>query len=170
MKFSKKGDCGFTSLIGGQRIPKSSPRPEVYGTLDEAASALGLAKATASKAKTRRIIARIQEDLLILGAELATLPEDRKKYRIRIGGGNTRLLERLIADLQDKVEIKKKFVLPGETLSGAAIDLSRSIIRRAERRAVGLFQEKIIDNREILCFLNRLADLLFVLARFEEMR
>ena len=170
MKFSKKGDRGFTSLLGGQRVPKSSPRPDAYGTLDEAASALGLAKATASKQKTREIIDRIQKDLLILGAELATSPEDRERHPIRIGVENTEILEELIVGLQENIKIKKEFILPGGTLSGAAMDLSRSIIRRAERKAVALFQEQIIDNKEILRFLNRLADLLFVLARFEEKR
>jgi cob(I)alamin adenosyltransferase len=170
MKFSKKGDRGLTSLIGGQRVPKSDPRPEAYGTLDEAASALGLAKASASKEKTREIITRIQKDLLVLGAELATAPEDREKFPGRIAAENADCLERLIAELQDTVEIKKEFILPGETLSGAALDLSRAMIRRAERKAVLLFQEKIIANGEILRFLNRLADLLFVLARFEEKR
>jgi cob(I)alamin adenosyltransferase len=170
MKFSKKGDRGLTSLIGGQRVLKSGPRPEAYGTLDEAASALGLAKASASKEKTREIITRIQKDLLVLGAELATAPEDREKFSCRIAAENADCLERLIAELQDTVEIKKEFILPGETLSGAALDLSRAMIRRAERRAVLLFQEKIIANGEILRFLNRLADLLFVLARFEEKR
>jgi cob(I)alamin adenosyltransferase len=170
MKFSKKGDRGLTSLLGGQRVPKSGPRPEAYGTLDEASSALGLAKASASKEKTREIITRIQKDLLVLGAELATAPEDREKFPGRISAENADSLERLIVELQDTVEIKKEFILPGETLPGAAMDLSRAMIRRAERRAVLLFQEKIIDNGEILRFLNRLADLLFVLARFEEKR
>ena len=170
MRFSKKGDRGFTSLIGGQRILKSSPRPETYGTLDEAASALGLAKACACKEKTRAVIGRIQKELLVLGAELATATEDRKKFPNRIKAENTDSLERLIAELQETTEIKKEFILPGETLSGAAVDLSRAVIRRAERKAVALYQEKIIVNGEILRFLNRLADLLFVLARFEEMR
>jgi cob(I)alamin adenosyltransferase len=170
MKFSKKGDRGHTSLIGGQRVPKSGPRPEAYGTLDEAASALGLAKASATKEKTREIITRIQKDLLVLGAELATSPEDRGEFPARITTDHADSLERLIAELQDTVAIKKEFILPGETLSGAAIDLSRAMIRRAERRAVLLFQEKIIANGEVLRFLNRLADLLFVLGRFEEKR
>ncbi len=170
MEFSKKGDRGFTSLIGGQRVPKSGPRPEAYGTLDEATSALGLAKASASKEKTREIITRIQKDLLVLGAELATAPEDRERFPCRIAAENADSLERLITELQETVEIKKEFILPGETLSGAAMDLSRAMIRRAERKAVFLFQEKIIENGEILRFLNRLADLLFVLARFEEKR
>ncbi len=168
MKFSKKGDRGFTSLIGGQRVPKSGARPEALGTLDEAASALGLAKASASKEKTREIVTRIQKDLLVLGAEIATAPEDREKYPTRIAAENADFLERLIAELQNEVKIKRDFILPGETLPGAALDLARAIIRRAERNAARLFQDKFIANGEILRFLNRLADLLFVLARFEE--
>ena len=170
MKFSKKGDRGFTSLLGGQRVPKSGARPETYGTVDEAASALGMAKASASKEKTRGIITRLQKDLLVLGAELATLPEDRQKSSNRITAEYVDSLERLIAEVQDEVEIRREFILPGETLSGAALDLARAIVRRAERKAVRLFQEKTIDNGEVLRFLNRLADLLFVLARFEEKR
>lgn len=170
MKFSKKGDRGFTSLLGGQRVPKSGARPETYGTVDEAASALGMAKASASKEKTRGIITRLQKDLLVLGAELATLPEDRQKTSNRITAEYVDSLERLIAEVQDEVEIRREFILPGETLSGAALDLARAIVRRAERKAVRLFQEKTIDNGEVLRFLNRLADLLFVLARFEEKR
>jgi cob(I)alamin adenosyltransferase len=170
MKFSKKGDGGVTSLLGGQRVAKSGPRPEAYGTLDEAASALGIAKASAAKEKTREIATRIQQDLLVLGAELATLSEDRERFSNRITSENVDFLERQIAELQVAVEIKPEFILPGETLSGAALDLTRAIVRRAERKAVRLFQEKTIDNGEVLRFLNRLADLLFVLARFEEKR
>ena len=80
MKFSKKGDRGFTSLLGGQRIPKSGPRPEAYGTLDEASSALGIARASATRPKTKEILISIQKDLIVLGAELATAPEDFEKY------------------------------------------------------------------------------------------
>jgi cob(I)alamin adenosyltransferase len=170
MKFSKKGDRGFTSLLGGQRVPKYDPRPDTYGTLDEAASALGMAKASASKKKTREIISRLQEDLLVLGAELAALPEDRQKLSKRIGAGNVDSLERLIAELQGEVEIGRAFILPGETLSGAGLDLARAIVRRAERKAVRLFRKKTLDNGVALRFLNRMADLLFVLARFEENR
>jgi cob(I)alamin adenosyltransferase len=168
MKFSSKGDRGTTSLLGGQRVSKSGPRPEAYGTLDEATSALGLAKASAAKEKTKEIIIRVQQDLLVLGAELATAPEDLSKFSYRITSEHGNRLERLIDELQTRVEIQNEFILPGGTLSGAAIDLTRAIIRRAERKSVRLFQEKIITNGEILRFLNRLADLLFVLARFEE--
>jgi cob(I)alamin adenosyltransferase len=168
MKFSKKGDRGSTSLLGGQRVSKSGPRPEAYGTLDEANSALGLAKASAVKGKTREIIAGIQQDLMVLGAELATAPEDLTKYPCQIIPAHADRMEWLMEELQTGVEIKNEFILPGETMAGAAIDLARAIIRRAERKAVRLFQEKMIVNGEILRFLNRLADLLFVLARFEE--
>jgi len=168
IKFSKKGDKGFTSLLGGQRVPKSGPRPEAYGTLDEASSALGLARASARKPKTKEIILGIQKELLLLGAELATAPEDAPKYAYQITAQHVERLEQWIHDLQEEVSVKNEFIYPGETVAGAAIDLGRTIVRRAERKAVGLVQQKIIRNLEVLRFLNRLADLLFVLARYEE--
>jgi len=168
VKFSKKGDRGFTSLLGGQRIPKSGPRPETYGTLDEASSALGIARASAIRPKTKEIIISIQKDLLVLGAELATAPEDLQKYPRQIKTEHVERLERLMEDLQKDRDMGKEFILPGETVASAAIDLGRTIVRRAERKAVRLLQEKIIMNVEVLRFLNRLADLLFILARYEE--
>ncbi len=168
MKFSKKGDKGFTSLMGGQRVPKSGPRPDAYGTLDEASSALGLARASAKKERTRVIILGIQKDLVLLGAELATLPEDSAQYKYQITSQHVDRLEGWIEELQEKVVLKNEFICPGESVAGAAIDMGRTIVRRAERKAVGLLEEKIISNPEVLRFLNRLADLLFVLARYEE--
>ncbi len=168
MQFSKKGDEGFTSLMGGQRVPKSGPRPEVYGTLDEASSALGLARASARRPWTREILLDIQKDLFLLGAELATLPEDAAKYDYRITRLQVERLEEWISQLQTGMKLANQFVCPGETICGAAIDLGRTIVRRAERKTVRLAQEKAIENPEVLRFLNRLADLLFVLARYEE--
>lgn len=168
MEFSKKGDQGFTSLLGGERISKADPRPEAYGTIDEASSALGLARATATRNQTQTIILSIQKDLQILAAELATgaLPKDAYPYRIE--ATHVQRLENLIDNLRREVNLPQEFILPGQTLSAAAIDLARTIIRRAERRAVVLYQKKIIDNPQVLAFLNRLADLLFTLARYEE--
>ncbi len=168
MKFSKKGDQGFTSLLGGQRISKADPRPETYGTIDEVASALGLAKVSAVHKKTKEILTSIQQDLMVLGAELATAPEDSSRFSYRITPEHVARAEGFFEEVQKEVEIGKEFILPGKTPAGAALDLSRTIVRRAERNAVKLFQAKIIENGEILCFLNRLADLLFVLARYEE--
>jgi cob(I)alamin adenosyltransferase len=168
MQFSKKGDQGFTSLLGGQRIMKCEGRPETYGTLDEASSALGLARASATRPKTKEIILSLQKDLLLLGSELATASEDASKFPYRITGSHVQRLEQLIEELQTDVILRQEFIYPGGTIAGAAIDLARTIVRRAERNAVRLMHEKIIANEEVLHFLNRLADLLFTLARYEE--
>lgn len=168
MQFSKKGDQGFTSLLGGQRIMKCEARPETYGTLDEASSALGLGRASATRRKTKEIILSLQKDLLLLGSELATDSEDASKFAYRITGNHVQRLEKLIEELQTDVILKQEFIFPGGTIAGAAIDLARTIVRRAERNAVRLMHEKIITNEEVLHFLNRLADLLFTLARYEE--
>ena len=168
MKFSKKGDRGFTSLRGGRRISKSGPRPEAYSTLDEASSALGIARAAAIQQTTKETILSIQKDLLLHGAELATAPGDLKKYFPQITAEHVDRLERLIEELRREVVIGKEFILPGETMASAAIDLSRTVVRRAERKAVNLIHEKIISNVEVVRFLNGLADLLFPLSRYEE--
>jgi cob(I)alamin adenosyltransferase len=168
MKFSEKGDRGFTSLRGGQRISKSGPRPEAYGTLDEASSVLWIARAAAIQRTTKEIILSIQKDILLLAAELATAPEDLKKDSPQITTEHVDRLEGWIEELQKEVVIAKEFIYPGETMAAAAIDLSRTVVRRAERKAVRLVQEKVISNGEVLRFLNRLADLLFTLARYEE--
>ncbi len=168
MKFSKKGDRGFTSLLSGQRVPKSSPRPEAYGTLDEASSALGMARACAKRPRTKEVILSIQKELLILGAELATGPGAAPPSRCQVGFQNVDRLEQLMEELQRDVTLKKEFVYPGDSPAGAAIDLARTIIRRGERRAVVLVHRKEVRNPEVLRYLNRLADLLFVLARYED--
>ena len=168
MKFSEKGDRGFTGLRGGQRISKSGPRPEAYGTLDEASSVLWIARAAAIQRTTKEIILSIQKDLLLLAAELATAPEDLEKYSSQITTEHVARLEGLIEELQKEVVLGKEFICPGETMAAAAIDPSRTVVRRAERKAVRFVQEKIISNGEVLRFLNRLADLLFTLARYEE--
>jgi len=168
MKFSKKGDRGFTSLLGGQRISKSSPRPEAYGTLDEASSALGMARAWARRPRTKEIILSIQKELLILGAELATGPRDISKSIHRVRSQNVDRLEQFMEELQRDVSLRKEFVYPGDSPAGAAIDLARTIIRRGERRAVALVHQKKVRNPAVLRYLNRLADLLFVLARYED--
>jgi len=170
MKFSKKGDHGFTSLMGGQRVLKSGPRPEAVGTIDEASSALGMARASATQPRTKEILFSIQKDLHLLGAELATAPEDAQKFPFQITGDHVDRLERLLEELQKTVKLKHEFIFPGETMASAAIDLARTIVRRAERRVVRLVQETMITNIEMLRFLNRLADVLFTLARYEESR
>jgi cob(I)alamin adenosyltransferase len=168
MKFSTKGDGGETSLLGGQRVPKYDARPDTYGTLDEASSALGVARAMTKNVKIANIILDVQKDLLIMGAELSTMPEDIQKLSRRIAETDVRRLEELIDDLQKNVQLKNEFIYPGGTRISAQIDVGRTIIRRAERKAAKLKSEGQVDNADIHRYLNRLADMLFVLARYEE--
>jgi cob(I)alamin adenosyltransferase len=170
MKFSTKGDGGETSLLGGQRVPKYDPRPETYGVLDEASSALGVARATTKNQKIKDIILSVQKDLLIMGAELSSVPEDIQKLTRRIGEGDIKRLEEIIDELQKNITLKNEFIYPGETPVSAQIDMGRTIIRRAERKAAGLKNEGLLRNAEINRYLNRLADMLFVLARYEEQK
>jgi cob(I)alamin adenosyltransferase len=170
MKFSKKGDHGETSLLGGQRVPKFDPRPDTYGTLDEASSALGVARAMTNNKKIKDILLSVQKDLLTLGAELSTLPEDLPKLNLRMGEKEVTRIEYLIDELQKDVTLKNEFIYPGETVISAQIDVARTIIRRAERKAAKLKMEKLIENDRAHQYLNRLADMLFTLARYEEQK
>lgn len=164
--FSKKGDGGETSLLTGKRVSKASLRPETYGTLDEASSALGLAKALTANETIRTMIRTVQEDLLMLGAELSW--EGEKDPRYCIGTERAARLSDWIQELQQDVPIPRAFIFPGENAVGAAVDLARTIVRRAERRAVALRDAGEIDDPEVHSYLNRLADFLFTLARFAE--
>ena len=170
MKFSRKGDGGETSLLGGQRVPKYDARPETYGTLDEASSALGVARAATNNLNIKEIILSVQKDLLTMGAELSSQPEDIQKLGRRIGAGDVQRLEKIIDELQENVTLKNEFIYPGETIISAQIDMARTIIRRAERKAARLKADRLVNNVEIHKYLNRLADMLFVLARYEEQK
>jgi cob(I)alamin adenosyltransferase len=170
MKFSRKGDGGETSLLGGQRVPKYDARPETYGTLDEASSALGVARAATKNPSIKEIILSVQKDLLTMGAELSSQPEDIQKLGRRIGAGDVQRLEKIIDELQENVTLKNEFIYPGETIISAQIDMARTIIRRAERKAARLKADGLVNNVEIHKYLNRLADMLFVLARYEEQK
>lgn len=166
--FNKKGDDGSTSLLFGHRIPKYSDRTEAYGALDEASSALGLARALVDDSILRRIILGIQHELFIVGAELAVLPHEDQKLARKILPEHTLQLERLIEKYEALVQMPTGFVPPGGNPGAGALDLARSTLRRAERRIAKLFDDGEIRNSEILCYCNRLADLLFTLARYEE--
>lgn len=168
MKFSTKGDGGETSLLGGQRVPKYDMRPDTYGTLDEASSALGVARGMTKNQKIKDIILEVQKDLLIMGAELSTLPENIQMLLRRIAEEDVHRLEEMIDMLQKDVHLKNEFIYPGETPVSAQIDVGRTIIRRAERKAARLKANGLIQNVEMNRYLNRLADMLFVLARYEE--
>jgi len=169
--FNKRGDQGETSLLYGGRVPKCDPRCEAYGTIDEAVSALGLARALSQKERTRDILHRLQEELFIVGAELATAADDYEKLTARhqvVTEEMVNRLEGLIDDFEAEMEMPKKFIIPGASPSSAALDLARTIIRRAERRAAELRNNGMVPNERVLHYLNRLADLAFTVARYEE--
>lgn len=164
--FSKKGDGGETSLLTGERVSKASLRPETYGTLDEASSVLGLAKAFSNNDKVRQMVHTIQEDLLLLGAQLACSAEKRCEWRVE--SHHVHRLEQWIDDLQREVPLPRHFVFPGTNPVSASLDVARTVVRRAERRAAGMKEAGMLEDPLVQAYLNRLADLLFTLARYAE--
>ena len=168
--YTKKGDEGQTSLFGGQRISKSDPRPEAYGSLDEVCAILGVVRAVTQDPDLQAAIHSLQEDLFLLGAELATAPEDRARFAVQqITPGHTVRLESLIDERLAKIELPRAFIIPGSSsYIPALLDWCRAVARRAERRVVELRKAGLLDNPEVLKYLNRLSDLLFVLARYQE--
>ena len=178
-----RGDDGTTGLLyGGPRIRKDDPRTEAYGTVDEAVAALGLARAelglksqygtlNPALASVAELILRLQRELFVVGAELATTPEATGRLedgRTRVSAAMVGDLTALVVDLEKPIEMPREFVVPGETRTSAALELARTIIRRAERRAVGLQAEGLLRSEHLLPYLNRLADLAWVLARAAE--
>lgn len=169
--FNKRGDKGETSLCYGERVAKSSPRPEAYGAVDEAVSALGLARALSEKPKVREIVRSLQQDLSIICAELATATDHYDKLKSKNWAVTAEMvdgLEKLIDDFEQELEMPKAFVIPGASPGSAALHLARTLLRRAERRAVGLHRDNLIENENVLAYLNRASDLVFTLARYEE--
>lgn len=164
------GDTGYTGLLGELRVPKYDPRPDTFGTVDEATSALGLARATTQDQKVKDIIYQIQQELYLLMGELATPPENYEKMGLRMTSEHVQKLEQVEEALKSEVEIPNKFIIPGDTPDGAALDLARTIIRRAERMTVKLLHDGVIQNSEVVRYLNRLSDLIFVLARYVEVK
>ena len=164
------GDTGYTGLLGEQRVPKYDPRPDTFGTVDEATSALGLARALTSNPEAKQIIYQVQQELYLLMGELATPPENYEKIGLRMTPEHVQRLEQVENKLKEEVEIPNKFIIPGDSPDGAALDLARTIIRRAERMAVKLLHDGAIQNGEVVRYLNRLSDLIFILARYIEVK
>ena len=178
-----RGDDGTTGLLfGGHRIPKDDPRTEAYGTLDEAVAALGLARAELELKRQldvlppaldeiATLILRTQRELFVAGAELAASPAARDRLRdgaTRVSAAMVAGIDAVLADYETRIDVPTEFVVPGETRTSAALELARTILRRAERRTVTLERADLVPGEHLLPYLNRLADLLWVLARAAE--
>ena len=178
-----KGDDGTTGLLfGGDRIAKDDPRAEAYGTIDEAVAALGLARANLGVKRRigtlppglgglSDVILHLQRELFVVGAELATNPAawDRlEDGRTRVSAAMLAEVERTLVEVEHSITMPSEFVVPGETPTSAALELARTILRRAERRAVGLARDGLVPGPYLVPYLNRLADLIWVLARAAE--
>jgi cob(I)alamin adenosyltransferase len=168
---TRGGDAGETSLLYGGRVPKDDLHTEAYGALDEAISALGLARASSDdEAFASRLLA-LQRELFTVGAELATGQGSRhllQKHFDVVSAEMVDAMEAEVHDLEARVPLPKAFVIPGGTVTGAAVDMARTFVRRAERRAVALRRAGELENPEVVRYLNRCSDLLFMLARQAE--
>jgi cob(I)alamin adenosyltransferase len=171
--YTRKGDDGTTSLWYGGRIPKDDLRTEAYGTLDEATSALGLARASCEDERLAADILRLQNELFVAGAELATDPKARDRLEpgvSRLDDGMVDWLEERIDAYMAEVELPPKFVIPGGTELSARLDVARAVLRRAERRIVALVRQGALDGSSAPRYVNRASDLLFAMARFADER
>jgi cob(I)alamin adenosyltransferase len=165
------GDKGQTSMLYGERVSKNSFGPEALGTVDELNSTLGLAKALCVRQYSREVIEGIQKDLAIVATELATEPahqDELVNHGWTVTDEMVRKLESSIVDIESKVTMPKAFVIPGATAGGAAIDMARAVVRRVERRVIGLMEANALPNQNVAIYLNRASDVLFALARYEE--
>jgi cob(I)alamin adenosyltransferase len=162
--YTKTGDSGDTSLFGGQRVPKDAQRIEAYGTVDELNSILGIVRADNRESQVDEILERVQHSLFNLGADLAT-PRSLDKSITRIAPRDTVVLEKSIDQIEPKLKPLRSFILPGGSPVAARLHFARTVCRRAERVIVRLSRNEDIGD-EITVYLNRLSDLLFVLARY----
>jgi cob(I)alamin adenosyltransferase len=164
--YTRAGDDGFTGLLGEGRVAKYMPQPEAYGTVDEASAAMGIARASAQSSLARELLLAAQRDLYHVMAELAATQQTAAQFRV-IDAARVTWLEAQTDAVTAKIALPKEFVVPGDSLPGAYLDLARTIVRRAERVVVHLLHDGLIENVELVRYLNRLSSLLFVLALYE---
>ena len=171
--YTRKGDDGTTSLWYGGRVPKHHGRTEAYGALDEACAQLGVARALCGPEQEELAadVLRLQDDIFVAGAELATAPEASE----RLEDGISRTTEEMVAELEERidhymgqVELPPQFVIPGGSRLSAQLDVARTTIRRAERRISALGEAGELASETVIHFVNRASDLAFAMARFAD--
>jgi cob(I)alamin adenosyltransferase len=171
--YTKKGDDGTTSLWYGGRVAKSDARTEAYGAIDEAGSALGVARSLCGPGddEVARDVLRVQRELFVAGAELATAPEAAERREDGVSRITDEMVDALDGEIDrymDRVSLPPKFVIPGGTPLSAQLDLARAVLRRAERRVVALQAEQGLASEAVLRYLNRASDLVYAMARFTD--
>ena len=169
--YTKNGDDGGTGLLFGKKVSKADSRTEAYGSLDSAISAMGLARSLVSDLNVKEILLSLQMELFTVGSELATPPADLEKLKTHYSVVTPEMVQTIedhIDDFSAKVKLPRAFIVPGASPGSGAMDLARSLVRTAERRAVGLKDDEELPNPEVIKYLNRLSDLLFILARYED--
>ena len=164
--YTRTGDDGLTGILGKERIAKFSPRIEAIGTLDELNAIFGLAKVSCASKNSKKIISSIQFNLYEIMSELAASPENAKIFR-KTNNESIEKLENYINEISKIIDPPGKFITPGETYSGAMLDLARTVTRRAERRVAKLYSFGEISNPFLIKYLNRLSSLCFVLELLE---
>lgn len=166
---TKTGDDGTTAIMYARRVPKNHTRVEAVGTVDELNAAIGLARAFDPNSPTTDHLVRIQKDLFALMGELATEIADLDRYCAdgysRITADNVAWLDRLAAEIESKLGKLRGWAIPGPPPSAAALDLARAVCRRCERVACSLAEKGMLENRQIMAYLNRLSDVLWLMAR-----
>lgn len=167
--YTKTGDGGETSLFGGTRVSKADARIDAYGCVDELNSSLGVVRSLTPSPELEKILVELQNDLFVLGADLATPEGNATAAILRIGISDAERLERHIDSLEERLEPLKSFVLPGGCRLAAELHLARTVCRRTERLVVTLARAEPIGGAPVV-YLNRLSDLLFVMARFANLQ
>ena len=181
--YTRRGDDGTTGLLYGGRVDKSDPRTEAYGTTDEAVAALGMARVFIADSILADLVLRLQRDLFVVGAELATATENHHK----LTPGSTKVTAEMVDALEEAIDeyvartnMPEEFIVPGESRGSAFLDYARTVVRRAERQTVAMDRAGLLagdagepqggdqGGSHVVRYLNRLADLVFVLARYEE--
>ena len=165
--YTTDGDDGTTGLLGKGRVKKYHPQPEAYGEVDEAQAALGVARAAMQDAGAAAVVLQVQRHLYHLMAELAATPDTAEQFRV-IGAEQVAWLEAQTDAYGARLDLPTEFTVSGDTAAGAALDLARTVVRRAERRVVRLWDDGVVPNDHLVRYLNRLSSLLYVLSRFED--
>lgn len=165
--YTTDGDDGTTGLLGKGRVKKYHPQPEAYGDVDEAQAVLGVARAAMQDGKAAAVVLQVQRHLYQLMAELAATPEAAEQFRV-IGAEQVGWLETQTDAFGARLELPGEFTVSGDSAAGAALDVARTVVRRAERHVVRLRDEDLLQNDYLIQYMNRLSSLLFVLSRYED--